>query len=110
MAEVPGAPHAVPAGPVRVPGEAVPVAAGAGAGEAAEQVDAACVLSAVVQVRLGALVQVGHAGDRVQRAVHVQRAVADVARTGLAGGGAGKKASTVYKLCCIAYLGFHCIT
>ncbi len=51
--------------------------------EAAKEVDALRVLAAVVHVWLRALVQVGHAGDRVQRAVHVQIAVANVAPAGL---------------------------
>ena len=83
LAVVPRAPHAVAAGALRVRGEAVAVPGAADAGEAAEGVDAARVLAAVVQGGLGALVQVRHAGHRVQRAVHVQVAVADVAAAGL---------------------------
>ena len=41
-------------------------------------VDAFCVLAAVVHFRLGALVQVGHPRDGVQRAVDEQTPVADV--------------------------------
>ena len=41
-------------------------------------VDAFCVLAAVVHLRLGALVQVGHPRDGVQRAVDEQTPVADV--------------------------------
>ena len=85
VAKVPGTTLTISAGPLRILGEPVAVTGGATTREPAEQVDAFGVLGAVVHPRLGALVEVHHARDRVQRPVDVQIAVADVAAASLQG-------------------------
>ncbi len=83
VAVVLGAAEAVASGALGVVGEPVSESGLADARKASKLIDAVGVSAAIVKRRIGALVQVRHAGDRVQRTVHVQVAVSDIVAPGL---------------------------